>query len=189
VVPARLHLTTTVTLAPGESRVLSPTDGACLQLPAADADFVVSAVNMDETPSETLRQLADLTIWTAEDPPPADAPGPAFAARDDQAFWTAPRTNLLTQPLAWPAPYSVSPRLFDPRYASALPGDTVRFVDWSRATSCSQAPGTVPTFAVAVAATSGLTVIGVDLRLAGAADYLTPGGEPSSRLRRRSLTR
>jgi hypothetical protein len=177
VVPARLHLATTVTLAPGESRVLSATDGACLQLPAVDADFVVSAVNLEETPSETSRQLADLTAWTAEDPPPADVPGPAFAAHDDQSFRTAPRTRLLTQPpLAWPAPYSASPRLFDPHYASALPGDTVRFVDWSRATSCSQAPGTVPTYAVAVAATSGLTVIGVDLRLAGSADYLTPGG-------------
>lgn len=176
VVPARLHLATTTTLAPGESRVLSATDGLCIQLPAADADFVVSAVNLDETPSEAPRQLADLIAWTAEDPPPADVPGPAFAAHDEPSFLTSPGTQLLAVPLAWPAPYSASPRLFDARYASALPGDTVRFVDWSRATSCSQAPGTVPTYAVAVAATSGLTVIGVDLRLAGAADYLTPGG-------------
>lgn len=176
VVPAPLHLATTINLAPGESRVLSAIDGACLQLSAADADFVVSAVNLDETPSETPRQLADLTAWTADDPPPADAPGPALAAHDAPSFRTSAGTRLLIQPLAWPAPYSGSPRLFDPRYATALPGDTVRFVDWSRATSCSQAPGTVPTYAVAVAATSGLTVIGVDLRLAGAADYLTPGG-------------
>lgn len=175
--PAKLRLSTTVTLAPGESRVLAAAATGCIQLPASDADYVVSALNPSESPTEGTENLADLTAWTEADPPPADAPEPTkLHASTRTPSYASLMPSILEEPLPWPAPYTASPRLFDPRYASASPGDTVRFVDWTRASSCSQPPESAPSYLVVIAAVHGRTVIAVDLRTPGAMDFLAPPG-------------
>ncbi|HEU4557415.1 MAG TPA: hypothetical protein VFS20_06175 [Longimicrobium sp.] len=172
-VAGRLRLATTETLAPGESRIIvSATD--CIQLPASDADYVVSALNTTEQPAEA-EPVADLTVWTASAP----APDLAVSRRSEARRHVGPvppHAPAAARALAWPSPYATTPRLFDPRYASARAGETVRFVDWRRAASCGQAAELAPSYEAAVVATSGLTVIAVDLRLPNAAEYTGPAG-------------
>lgn len=177
VVQAELHLASTFSLAVGESRVLSASDLAgCVQLAAAEADYVVSALNPSRTANEQLKVLGTLTAWPASDPAPPDV-RPARAAAIGALLLAPHRLEAdapATAPLPWPAPYSLAPRLFDPAYATAQPGDTVHFVDWNRAGSCDLALAAAPSYPAVVAAVSGLTVIAVDVRLASAGDYLTP---------------
>jgi hypothetical protein len=172
-----LRLTTTLGLAVGESRLLTIADlDGCIQLAAADADFVLSALNTDRAATEQMATLATLTAWTSTDPAPPEVRrtrtvGRRSAAPTIRAAGAAPGGLL-----PWPAPYASAPRLFDPAYATAQPGDTVRFVDWTRAASCDGAPENAPAYRAVVVAAAGLTVVAADLRLANAADYLSPAG-------------
>jgi hypothetical protein len=173
-----LRLTTTLGLAVGESRLLSTAElDGCIQLPASDADFVVSALNPGRAATEQLADLATLTAWTSSDPAPPEVPrlytrGLRSTALTLRAGGTAPAS-----PLPWPGPYASSPRLFDPAYATAQPGDTVRFVDWTRVGSCDESAESAPAYRAVVVAAAGLTVVAVDLRLANAADFVSAAGQ------------
>lgn len=169
-----LQLASTEALGPGESRLLTGTDGSCLQLPARDADFVLSALNTSEAADETVVDLAAVDVWTAAVPSPAAEPGAGNHARYGQADRRFARRAAIPAILPWPLPYSLAPRLFDVRYSSGVPGDTVKFVDWRHTTSCGQLRGGAPSYSAVIAAVSGKTVVAVDLRLPNAAEYLTP---------------
>lgn len=72
--------------------------------------------------------------------------------------------------------YSQAPVPFDPRYATAVAGDTLRFVDWFSGAPqiCHQPPQSVPSFQAKVVAVSGQVAVVVDLRHPAAAAYLDP---------------
>src|SRR4030095_13297285 len=65
---------------------------------------------------------------------------------------------------------------FDPRYATAVVGDTLRFVDWFSGQSqiCQQPVESVASFRAKVVAVSGQVAVVVDLRHPSAAAYLDP---------------
>jgi hypothetical protein len=73
--------------------------------------------------------------------------------------------------------YSQAPVPFDPRYATAVVGDTLRFVDWFSGAPqiCNQPAESVPSFKAKVVAVSGTVVVVVDLRHQSAAAFLEPG--------------
>ena len=178
-IQAELRLRTTLSLEPGESLVLTdPAVSGCLQLPATDADFVVSALNRSPSPAEQPELLATLTLWTATDPaPPAIQPIKVSPRVADAA--TTPAARFDPAPgseLPWPAPYALAPRLFDAAYATAQPGDTILFVDWQRVSSCGVPAAAAPSYPAVIAAVAGTTIIAVDLRLGSAGDYLATGG-------------
>lgn len=72
--------------------------------------------------------------------------------------------------------YSQAPIPFDARYATAVVGDTLRFVDWHSLAPgiCSQPAESVPSFQAKVIAVSGNVAVVVDLRHPAAAAFLDP---------------
>ncbi len=163
----------------GESRTLplASLPSACIQIGTGGEEYVVSALNasLDGSTGVTDTMLT-LRALTAGAPAAADRhpdlPGdPAPAEVRSAALPT------LESPLA----YSASPAPFDPRYATAIAGDTVRWVDYRapaalRAGFCDLQKESVPTYPVIVVATSpsGRVVIGVDARNPRLADWLAP---------------
>jgi hypothetical protein len=153
-----------LSLRPGESRVLTQDDLQCLRLPALDEDYVLSAAN--------------LTIPTAE----MEFQRPLLSVRvrgTDEAATASPVASLspgvtstlletsINQRAALAGNYAQAPTPFDPRYATAVVGDTLRFVDWFAGpaeTICQMSPQTVPNFKAKVLAISGNVVVVVDTR-------------------------
>jgi hypothetical protein len=171
----------TISLRPAESRVLTADDLHCLRLPAADEDYVLSAANLAiptaevESPrilvSVRLLGTGDATALTLAS---SDAGGPL-------APFSARGAGTLVEPAmpgraALTGSYSQAPTPFDPRYATAVVGDTLRFVDWfsGKPGICHEPAESVPSFRAKVVAVSGQVAVVVDLRHPSAAAFIDP---------------
>jgi hypothetical protein len=186
-VRAALQVPNTVRMEVGESHVLSREELSCIALRAADEDYVLTALNPSLDAEERLDAL--LTVHTRTGAGTAlSAPSRGVAPTENPAgSWdrhVAQEQALLAGTTARSAVSSAIPVPFDPRYATAKVGDTVRFVDWAipgvraggiRAdfTGCRTARDAAPSYPVAVVAVSGKTVIGVDLRMPNAQELLS----------------
>ncbi|HEV2149364.1 MAG TPA: hypothetical protein VGR37_18320 [Longimicrobiaceae bacterium] len=170
-----------VSLRPAESRVLTQDDLRCLRLPAADEDYVLSAANLAIPTAgvEFERMLVSVRLLgtgdaTASTLASADARGSLapFSARGAGT----PLEPAMPERAALTGKYSQAPVPFDPRYATAVAGDTLRFVDWysGRPDICHQPAESVPSFQAKVVAVSGQVAVVVDLRHPSAAAYLDP---------------
>lgn len=169
---ASLTVPTTLQLAPGESRILTRDDlTQCLPLPAANESYVITTLNPStfEAPGST--RLLTLRTWTggaaaahATAATPASQPSTGGDLDGPVRAGVATGTDR----------YLDSPQSFDQRYATAVVGDTVRWVDfrspawYANSGICNQPRTAVPTFGAVVAAisTSGRTVIAYDDRTA-----------------------
>lgn len=170
----------TVSLRPAESRVLTQDDLQCLRLAAADEDHVLSAANLaiPTAAVESPRMLVSVRLLGTGDAASAlassDAGGPLapFSARDAGAL-AEPAMPVVA---ALAGSYAQAPLPFDPRYATAVAGDTLRFVDWfsGAAQLCHQPAASVPSFPARVVAVSGSVAVVVDLRHPSAAAFLDP---------------
>lgn len=165
----RLTVPGTLRIEVGETRLL-PRDElatACLQLPAGTQSYVLTALNpaLDEAPATdvlfTVRTVTESGVAAAAVSSRAARVAAAPAPRDVR-FDITPGTDF----------YSAAPAAFDPAYATAQPGDTVRWIDfqsplWYNDGNICRAPkSAVPTFGAVVAAVSstGRTVIAYDER-------------------------
>ncbi len=178
---AVVRVAPSVSLRPAESRVLTEDDLRCLRLPAADEDYVLSAANLAvptaevESPrmlvSVRLLGTGDATASTlaSSDARGSLAPFPARGA-GTQVEPAMPERAALT------GTYSQAPVPFDPRYATAVAGDTLRFVDWysGKPGICHQPADSVPSFQAKVVAVSGQVAVAVDLRHPSASAFLDP---------------
>ena len=170
-----------ISLRPAESRVLTADDLKCLRLTAADEDYVLSAANLGVPVAdlEFQRMLVAVRLLgtgdgTASTLASSDlglthAP---FSAREVGTSMEPP----MPQAAALTGNYSQAPAPFDPRYASAVAGDTLRFVDWfsGQPQICNQPAESVASFSAKVVAVSGSVAVAVDLRHPAAAAYLDP---------------
>ncbi len=180
-VSAVVRVPPSVSLRPAESRVLTADDLHCLRLTAADEDYVLSAGNLAVPTAEieSPRMLVSVRVLGT-----GDAAASTFAssdARGSLAAFSARGAGTLAEP-AMPEPaaltgsYSEAPVPFDPRYATAVAGDTLRFVDWfsGQPQICNQPAESVASFRAKVIAVSGSVAVVVDLRHPSAAAYLDP---------------
>ncbi|MEW5927203.1 MAG: hypothetical protein AB1941_06955 [Gemmatimonadota bacterium] len=161
-----------VSLRPAESRILTQDDLHCLRLPAADEDYVLSAANLGVPTAEVESQRMLVSVRLL---------GTGDAAASTLASFSARGAGVPLEPampgLAAPTgSYSQAPASFDPRYATAVAGDTLRFVDWFSGTPqiCHQPAESVPSFKAKVVAVSGRVAVVVDLRHPSAAAFLDP---------------
>ncbi|HEX8273723.1 MAG TPA: hypothetical protein VF615_13890 [Longimicrobiaceae bacterium] len=180
-VGAVVRVPPSVSLRPGESRVLTPDDLRCLRLPAADEDYVLSAANLAVPTAETEspRTLVSVRLLgtggaaaSALAPSAARGPlAPSFARGAGTPL--EPAMSALSAPTGR---YSQAPTPFDPRYATAVVGDTLRFVDWFSGSPgiCHQPAESVPSFRAQVVAVSGRVAVVVDLRHPLAAGFIDP---------------
>jgi len=180
-ISAVVRVPPSVSLRPAESRILTQDDLHCLRLPAADEDYVLSAANLGVPTAEmeSQRMLVSLRLLgtgdaTASALASAGARGPLapFYARGAGT----PVEPAMAEPAALTGRYSQAPVPFDPRYATAAAGDTLRFVDWFSGAPliCHQPAESVPSFRAKVVAVSGSVAVVVDLRDPSAAAYLDP---------------
>ena len=110
-----------------------------------------------------------------------EATASTLAQRGALASFSAPGAGTLLEP-AMPAltgltgDHSSAPVPFDPRYATAVVGDTLRFVDWASGAPqiCHQPAASVPSFQAKVVALSGRVAVVVDLRHPLAAAFTDP---------------
>ena len=180
-IAAVVRVPPSVSLRPAESRVLTQEDLLCLRLAAADEDYVLSAANVG-IPSvalEVQRMLVSVRLLGTDDatastlaPSDASLPLAAFSLRDNGTPVEPPIASLALSS----GTYSAAPVPFDPRYATAVAGDTLRFVDWFSGSPdiCNQPAGSVPSFQAKVIAVSGSVAVAVDLRHPSAGAYLDP---------------
>jgi hypothetical protein len=154
----------------GESRVLSREQlaSACIQLPAGEQSFVMSVLNPSLADTRVAVPMFTVRTWTAAGGMPTmftigsatRAPAPREPRR--AVYDVTPGSDF----------YSENPEPFDPAYATAMPGDTVRWVDYDspewygNGNICRAPKSSVPTFGAVVLAvsSSGRTVIAVDER-------------------------
>jgi hypothetical protein len=180
-VGAVVRVPASVALRPGESRVLTQDDLRCLRLAAVDEDYVLSAANLaiPTVEMESQRMLVsvrllgtgDAAVSTVASSDARGALAPLSARREG-----TPLEPAMPEPAALAGTYSQAPVPFDPRYATAVAGDTLRFVDWfSGAPQICQRPAeSAPSFRAQVVAVSGQVAVAVDLRHPSAAAYLDP---------------
>jgi len=176
---AVVRVPASVSLRPGESRVLTEDDLRCLRLAAADEDYVLSAANLAMAAVDAPRTLVSVRLLgtgdaAASTPASSDAGG-ALAPFSAGGAHT-PLRRAMAATAARTDTYSQTPVPFDPRYATADVGDTLRFVDWLSGSPeiCHQPAETVPSFRAQVVAVSGRVAAVVDLRHPSAAAYLDP---------------
>ncbi len=173
---AIVRVAPSVSLRPAESRVLTDDDLRCLRLAAADEDYVLSAANLaiPMAAVESPRMLASVRLLGTGDA--ASATLASSGARGPLPAAGTPLEPAMPRLAALPGDYSPAPVPFDPRYATAAVGDTLRFVDWHSAAPqiCHQPAESVPSFKAKVAAVSGRVAVVVDLRHPSAAAYLDP---------------
>ena len=180
-IDAVVRVTPSVSLRPAESRVLTQDDLRCLRLPAADEDYVLSAANLaiPTAPTESQRMLVSVRLLGT-----GSATASALASSDTRAPFAPLSARGAGTPVEPAMPelamltgnYSQAPEPFDPRYATAVVGDTLRFVDWFSGAPqiCHQPAESVPSFRAKVVAVSGSVAVVVDLRHPSAATYLDP---------------
>jgi hypothetical protein len=175
-IDAVVRVAPSVSLRPAESRILTADDLQCLRLPAADEDYVLSAANLGVPTAEiesprTLVSVRLLGTGDATD----DATTSTFAAFGARGA-ESPVEPAMPEAAALAGDFSEAPIPFDPRYATAVAGDTLRFVDWFSGAPqiCSQPAESVPSFEAKVVAVSGRVAVVVDLRHPSAAAYNDP---------------
>ena len=178
---AVVRVPASIALRAAESRILTLDDLRCLRLSAADEDYVLSAANLaiPTTDTESQRMLLSVRLFGTGDattsmvtsPDTDGAPGHVFA-RGADTLVEPPMPELA----ALIGSYSQAPVPFDSRYATAVPGDTLRFVNWDSGVPqiCHQPAESVPSFQAQVVAVSGNVAVVVDLRHPSAAAYLDP---------------
>lgn len=177
----QLEVPGTVALAVGESRVLDREQmrTLCLQLPAGDEAYVVTALNPSTDPAASPDPLFTVRSWTGT-AGPAMVPAEAVGAGSRQlAAHSPPGARGLPAAVEdAPQRYADNPSPFDPRYAGALVGDTLPWVDWwgSGFPNCAGARERIPTINIVVAALSlsGKTVIAYDARSPRGAAWRDP---------------
>ena len=179
-VNAVVRVPPSVSLRPAESRVLTEDDLRCLRLPAADEDYVLSAANM-QIPTAALE--SQRTLVSVRHLGTGDAAASTLASSytgGPLAPFSAGGTHTPLEPAmpeaaALTGTYSQAPVPFDPRYATAIVGDTLRFVDWFSGPGICQLPAeSVPSFRAKVVALSGRVAVAVDLRHPLAASFFDP---------------
>jgi hypothetical protein len=181
----RMQVAAARQLEPGQSIVLAPKAGDCIQLPAGDHDYVVTAVNTTimEAGNQPLETLLRFTTGFGS---------AATGASRAVASLSAARASFTEAP-ASPVRYSSTPASvggnipFDPKYVTAKVGDTVRFAnayelrktpDYCNAYTREEARASDQlSYPVEIAAIAGGFVIAVDLRVPEAAKHLTPTGK------------
>jgi hypothetical protein len=168
----------------GQSRLFTEAELAamtCLQLAAADEDYALTALHVAFDYADRADTLLTFRTWTEsaaapQQPSTAPALSTTAAAAVQDARHAAAEAELPAGPL--PSRSGTTPVPFDPRYSTASPGDTVRFVEWrtvlARRDNCFLPREQIPTYPVVVAAVSGHTVFAVDARLPNAAAHLSP---------------
>src|SRR5688500_1012203 len=165
-IDATVRVPPSMSLAPAESRVVTQDDLRCLRLPAADEDYVLSAANLTIPIAsvESQRTLVSVRLLGA-----GDATASTLASSDARgpvAPFSAPGADTPVEPAmpdaaALAGTYSTAPVPFDPRYATAAAGDTLRFVNWFSGAPdmCHQPAESVPSFQAKVVAVSGKVAV------------------------------
>jgi hypothetical protein len=172
----QLEVPGTLALQVAESHVLTRAEMAtlCLQLPAGNDRYVLTALNPSLEPAPAPDLLFTVRSWTGAGGVAGAASSRAPLA-DGAAGHLAPRSAVAA---AGTHQYSESPAPFDPRYATAVVGDTLPWVDWwgSRLPNCGGPRDQVPTIDIVIAAVSasGKTVMAVDRRSTRAQLWMSP---------------
>lgn len=172
----QLEVPGTLALQVAESRVLTRAEMAnlCLQLPAGNERYVLTALNPSLEPAPAPDLLFTVRSWTGAGGVAGAASSRAPLA-DGAAGHLAPRSAVAA---AGTHQYSENPAPFDPRYATAVVGDTLPWVDWwgSSRPNCADARDRIPTIRIVVAATSssGKTVIAFDVRSTKVQEWTSP---------------
>jgi hypothetical protein len=170
---ATLALPAVLKYSVGESHVLAGDMLNCVQLPGADQDFVLTSLNSRLVVSTAgADSLAVLDIKTSGGPASSVLADirPSRALHPDNGsqrpgFDIADNAQLRSQLGSYPEDvWSSNPTQFDPTYATAQVGDTVRMVDWLL-NGCQgpRSPDT-PYYLAEVAAAAGRVSFAVDLR-------------------------
>lgn len=155
-----------LTLEPGESRLLRREDLAatCLQVPAGNRRYVLTALNASLTPAAAPDVLMTVRTW-------AGGEAGATASSHVNASPAAPREIVPPRSASaatGPHRYVDQPVPYDPRYATAAVGDTLPWIDWWGPTypNCAGAREQIPTIRIVIAAVSasGQAVIAYDAR-------------------------
>lgn len=172
----QLEVAGTLALQVGESRVLTREEmaSACLQLPAGNERYVLTALNPGLDPAPGPEVLFTVRGWSGS--------GGSGAAPSSRAPIARHGTGHLSPGRAFAAAgthqYAESPAPFDPRYATAGVGDTLPWVDWwgSAYPNCADARERIPTINIVVTAlsSSGKTVIAFDARSTQASAWTSP---------------
>ena len=192
---ARIRVPTSLSMQPGQSWVLAADTLSCLQLPAANQDFVLTVLNPqvpeDRTAStpwppaivDLLRfQTGPTGASSAAAQVPVVALLPASDARGHEDF-----VRQMMERSAVATSFTANPTPFDPKYATAAIGDVIRLpVVWKlnqlqqsgQTPTCSRdrvsvRADTALSYAVQVVAISDFVVVGVDMRLPNVAQYLS----------------
>jgi hypothetical protein len=168
-----LKVASALSLQVGESRVLSREQLAsmCLQLPAGNESYVLTALNPSLIPAAVPDALFTVRTWSASGAPAASfqaSPVPA-PVRERRNHAAGPLQNAGAAHT-----YSENPPPFDPRYATATVGDTVTWANLDNPNVyCDEPRDRIPTFPVIVAAVSasGKTVLAFDGRSPHAAAW------------------
>ena len=169
-----LRVAPTMSLSVAESRVLTAADLECLRLSAADEDYVLSAASMaiPTLELEAQRPLVSVRVLGT-----GDAAALTLGSSDVRDAGMLLEPAMPGVEYAPMANYSQAPVPFDPKYATAVVGDTLSFVDWfSEAPQICQQPATsVPSFKAKVVAVEGRVVVVADLRQPAAPAFLEQG--------------
>ena len=181
-IEAIVRVPPSVSLRPAESRILTPGDLHCLRLPAADEDYVLSAANLaiPTAAMESQRMLVSVRLLGTGDATAtstlASSDTRASLARFSAPGAAAPVEAALSDVAALAGNHAQAPIPFDPGYATAVVGDTLRFVDWFSGAPqiCHQPAESVPSFQAQVIAVSGRVAVVVDLRHPLAPAFLDP---------------
>lgn len=167
----RLTVPSVLRMDPGESRILGASDlAACLEFPAADQSFVITALNPSISEAPGVVPLFTVQTWTSAGAPSGNLSTGRAASAMPATSQQQPRLAITLGDDS----YQANPASFDPRYATASPGDTVSWVDfrspqwYANGNICDEPRSQVPTFNAVVAAqsSSGRTVIAYDARTA-----------------------
>jgi hypothetical protein len=167
----RLTVPSVLRMDPGESRILRGSDlAACLEFPAGEQSFVITALNPSLSDAPGVVPLFTVHTWTGAGAPSGNLSTGRAASAMPATSQRQPRLAIALGDDS----YQADPASFDPRYATAAPGDTVAWVDfrspqwYANGNICDEPRSQVPTFNAVVAAqsSSGRTVIAYDARTA-----------------------
>lgn len=170
---ATLALPGVLTYAVGESHVLSGDMLNCVQLPGATQDFVLTFLNsrlvVSAAGADSLAVLDLKTIGGPASAVLAEIATSRVLHADEgsqrRGFDIADNSQLRSQFASYPQDvWSANPTQFDPTYATAQVGDTVRMVDWPLNGCKGPLSPSTPYYLAEVAAAAGGVLFAVDLR-------------------------
>lgn len=163
----QLEVAGTLALQVGESRVLTRGEmtNACLQLPAGNERYVLTALNPGLDPAPGPEVLFTVRSWSGAGTSALMAAAQVQIADARMHLHGPPGRSVAAA--AMTHRFSDDPEPFDPRYSTASVGDTLPWVDWwGRHPNCSDPRDRIPTINIVVAAVSasGKTVFAYDAR-------------------------